>query len=47
MAKRRRNMEIKAQASLDHSRDLAIHGGKKGINAWKQTLKDLSDGGST
>lgn len=44
MTRRRRNVEIKAQASLDYSRDAAIHGGKGSNKPWKQALKDLTDG---
>ncbi len=47
MTKRRRNVEIKAQAVLDFARDAAIHGGKGSNKPWKQALKDLTDGGST
>jgi hypothetical protein len=41
MTRRRRNTEIKAQASLDFARDNAIHGGKSGNRLWKQAMKDL------
>ncbi len=47
MAQRRRNSEIASQAAIDKAVQAAVHGGKKGNNLLKETLKGLTDGGST